>query len=77
MVVSSRILPAQKIVSPLGNLALGPEDEKILRRSLVKMALASIQAELEGQKVFPLNQWLMITAINLQKGDQYEHEKGD
>jgi glycine reductase complex component B subunit gamma len=52
MVGSSRILPAQKIVSPLGNSALGPEDEKNLRRSLVKKALAALQAELEEQKVF-------------------------
>jgi hypothetical protein len=37
-----------KIVSPLKNLALGPEDEKTLRRSPVKKALAALQAELKG-----------------------------
>jgi glycine/betaine/sarcosine/D-proline reductase family selenoprotein B len=52
MVGSNRILPAQKIVSPLGNSALGPEDEKNLRRSLVRQALVTLQTELEGQKVF-------------------------
>jgi hypothetical protein len=36
----------------MGNSALGPEDERTLRRSLVKKALAALQAELEGQKVF-------------------------
>jgi glycine reductase complex component B subunit gamma len=52
MVGSNRILPAQKIVSPLGNSALGTEDEKILRRSLVRKALAALQSDLEGQRVF-------------------------
>ena len=52
MVGSNRILPAQKIVSPLGNSALEPDDEKALRRSLVKKALAILQTEVEEQKVF-------------------------
>jgi glycine reductase len=52
MVGSNRILPAQKIVSPLGNSALGQEDEKNLRRSLVRKALSALQTEIEGQKVF-------------------------
>jgi glycine reductase len=52
MVGSNRILPAQKIVSPLGNSALGPDDEKALRRSLVRKALAVLQTEIEGQRVF-------------------------
>jgi glycine reductase len=52
MVGSNRIVPAQKIVSPLGNSALSPEDEKALRRSLVKKALAVLQADLDEQKVF-------------------------
>jgi glycine reductase complex component B subunit gamma len=52
MVGSSRILPAQKIVSPLGNSALGKEEEKALRRSFVRKALAALQTELEEQKVF-------------------------
>jgi glycine reductase complex component B subunit gamma len=52
MVGSNRILPAQKIVSPLGNSALGQEDEKNLRRSLVRKAIAALQTDLEGQKVF-------------------------
>jgi len=52
MVGSNRILPAQKIVSPLGNSALGPDDEKALRRSLVKKALEVLQREVKEQKVF-------------------------
>jgi glycine reductase len=52
MVGSNRILAAQKIVSPLGNSALGPEDEIQLRRSLVEKALVAMQTEVEDQKVF-------------------------
>jgi hypothetical protein len=42
----------EKNVSPLGNSALGPEDERTLRRPLVKKALANLQAEIEEQKLF-------------------------
>jgi glycine reductase len=52
MVGSNRILLAQKIVSPLGNSALAPEDEMQLRRSLVEKALVAMQTEVEEQKVF-------------------------
>jgi len=52
MVGSNRILPAQKIVSPLGNAALGADDEKNLRRSVVKKALTVLQTEIGEQKVF-------------------------
>lgn len=52
MVGSNRIVPAQKIVSPLGNAALDPDDEKNMRRSLVKKALDVLRAEIEEQKVF-------------------------
>jgi len=52
MVGSNRILPAQRIVSPLGNSALEPEDEIQLRRSLVEKALTALQTEVEEQKVF-------------------------
>jgi len=53
MVGSNRIVPAQKIVSPLGNSALQHEDEKAMRKNLVKKALEVLQADLEEQKVFP------------------------
>jgi len=53
MVGSNRIVPAQKIVSPLGNSALQPEDEKAMRKSLVKKALEVLQTDPEEQKVFP------------------------
>jgi len=52
MVGSNRILLAQKIVSPMGNSALAPEDEMQLRRSLVEKALVAMQTEVEEQKVF-------------------------
>jgi glycine reductase len=52
MVGSNRIIVAQKIVSPVGNAALGPEDEIQLRRSLVEKALVALQTEVEEQKVF-------------------------
>lgn len=52
MVGSNRILFAQKIVSPLGNSALSPEDEKNLRRSLVEKALEALQTEVSDQRVF-------------------------
>jgi len=53
MVGSNRIVPAQKIVSPLGNPALQPEDEKAMRKNLVRKALEVLQAYLDEQKVFP------------------------
>ena len=52
MVGSNRIVPAQKIVSPLGNAALSPDDEKAMRRSLVEKAIEVLQTEIEEQKVF-------------------------
>jgi glycine reductase complex component B subunit gamma len=52
MVGSNRILVAQKIVSPLGDASLGPEDEKELRRSLVARALKALQTDIEDQTVF-------------------------
>jgi glycine reductase len=52
MVGSNRILPGRKIVNPLGNADIPPEEEKQLRRSLVEKALKALQTETEEQRVF-------------------------
>ena len=51
MVGSSRILPGQKIVNPVGNADLAREEEKKLRRSIVEKALKALQAEIEEQRI--------------------------
>jgi glycine reductase complex component B subunit gamma len=51
MVGSNRILPGQKIVNPLGNTDLTPDDEKALRRSIVLKALKALQTEVREQRV--------------------------
>jgi hypothetical protein len=45
MVGSNRILPGQKIVNPLGDADLPPDEEKRLRRSIVEQALRTLQSE--------------------------------
>ena len=49
---ANRIGPTIAIPHPLGNPALSPEDEKDLRRKLVKKALVALQTEVDGQTVF-------------------------
>ena len=49
---ANRIVPTVAIPHPLGNPALSPEDEKDLRRKLVKKALVALQTEVDGQTVF-------------------------
>ena len=49
---ANRIVPTVAIPHPLGNPALSPEDEKELRRKLVKKALVALQTEVTGQTVF-------------------------
>ena len=49
---ANRIVPTVAIPHPLGNPALAPEDEKELRRKLVKKALKALQTEVDGQTVF-------------------------
>jgi glycine reductase complex component B subunit gamma len=51
MVGSNRIMLAQKIVNPVGNVDLYPADEKKLRRSIVEKALTALQADVEEQMV--------------------------
>jgi len=49
---ANRIVPTVAIPYPLGNPALGPAEEKSLRRRLLTKALAALQTEVEGQTVF-------------------------
>ena len=51
MVGSNRILPAQKIVNPVGNADLARGEEKKLRRSIVEKALKALQTEIEEQRI--------------------------
>jgi glycine reductase complex component B subunit gamma len=51
MVGSNRILPANKIVNPVGNADLAPAEEKKLRRSIVEKALKALQTEVEEEKI--------------------------
>ena len=49
---ANRIVPAVAIPHPLGNPALGQEEEKKLRRGIVEKALEALTTEVDGQKVF-------------------------
>ncbi len=52
MVGSNRIVPAQKIVNPIGDADCLPAEEKKLRRSIVAKALKALQAEVKEQTIF-------------------------
>ena len=49
---ANRIVPTVAIPHPLGNPALSPEDEKELRRKLVRRALNALLTVVDGQTVF-------------------------
>ena len=49
---ANRIIPAVAIPHPLGNPRLSPEEEKELRRNLLKKALDALQTPIEEQTVF-------------------------
>ncbi len=49
---ANRIVPAVAIPHPLGNPKLPPDEEKALRRNLLKKALAALQTPIEEQTVF-------------------------
>jgi len=49
---ANRIVPAVAIPHPLGNPALGKEDEKALRKQLVLKALKALETEVQEQTVF-------------------------
>jgi len=49
---ANRIVPTVAIPYPLGDPSLPPEDEKDLRRKLVRKALNALCTEVEEQTVF-------------------------
>ena len=49
---ANRIVPAIAIPHPLGNPALDKEEEKVLRRHIVEMALDALTTEVDGQTIF-------------------------
>jgi len=52
MVGSNRIVRGNKIVNPLGNTDLDPQNEKELRRAIVENALQALQTEVAEQTLF-------------------------
>jgi len=52
MVGSNRVITGSGIVHPLGNMDLGKEEEKRLRRAIVEIALETLQTPLTEQKLF-------------------------
>jgi glycine/betaine/sarcosine/D-proline reductase family selenoprotein B len=52
MVGSNRIVAGSKIVNPLGNADLGPQEEKELRRAILERALEALQADVKEQSLF-------------------------
>jgi betaine reductase len=53
MVGSSRVILGTGIVHPVGNVDLGADAEKTLRRAIVEMALEALRTKLTEQKLFP------------------------
>ena len=49
---ANRIVPTVAIPHPLGNPELPKDEEKALRRSLVKKALKALETPVDGQTVF-------------------------
>ena len=49
---ANRIVPTIAIPHPLGNPALDPAEEKVLRRKLVEKALMALTTEVDEQTVF-------------------------
>lgn len=49
---ANRIVPAVAIPHPLGNPQLTREEERVLRKNLVKKALKALTVEVHGQTVF-------------------------
>lgn len=52
MVGSNRIVNGKKIVNPLGDADLEPDEEKSLRRAIVEKALVALQADIREQTLF-------------------------
>lgn len=52
MVGSNRIVAGSKIVNPLGNADLDPQEEKELRRAILEKALQALQTDVKDQTLF-------------------------
>ncbi len=52
MVGSPRVVPGMRIVNPLGNAELGPEEEKTLRKEIVLRALEALKTPLNAPTLF-------------------------
>jgi glycine reductase len=52
MVGSNRIVNGKKIVNPLGDADLEPDDEKSLRRAIIEKALMALQTDIKEQTLF-------------------------
>ena len=52
MVGSNRIVRGARIVNPLGNADLDPQDEKELRRAILEKALEALQTDVKEQTLF-------------------------
>lgn len=52
MVGSNRIIPATKIVSPLGDADLDCDEEKLSRRKILEKALSALETEVQEPKLF-------------------------
>jgi glycine reductase len=48
----NRIIPGKAITHPLGDPTLSRDEERALRRGLVRRALDALQTEISGQTVF-------------------------
>ena len=48
----NRIIPGRAITHPLGDPTLPRDEEKALRRTLVRRALDALQTEIQSQTVF-------------------------
>ena len=54
MVGSNRIVAGSKIVNPVGNADLGPQEEREFRRAILEKALEALQADVLDQTLFDL-----------------------
>jgi glycine reductase len=48
----NRIIPGKAITHPLGDPTLSRDEERALRRALIRRALDALQTEIPGQTVF-------------------------
>ena len=54
MIGVTRVLRGESVANLLGNIAISPEQEKLLRRRYVRRALEILRMELKEKQVFTL-----------------------